>query len=30
MIARLWRGVTPAAKAQAYREYLFETGARSC
>jgi heme-degrading monooxygenase HmoA len=26
MIARLWRGVTPAGKADAYAEYLSQTG----
>jgi heme-degrading monooxygenase HmoA len=28
MIARLWRGVTPAEKAQSYLGYLEETGLR--
>lgn len=28
MIARLWRGVTEAAKAEAYARYLEETGLR--
>jgi len=26
MIARIWRGVTPAAKADAYLEYMHRTG----
>jgi heme-degrading monooxygenase HmoA len=26
MIARIWRGVTPAEKAERYLEYLMETG----
>jgi len=26
MIARIWRGVTPAEKAEQYFEYLMETG----
>jgi heme-degrading monooxygenase HmoA len=26
MIARIWRGVTPAEKAEQYLEYLLETG----
>ena len=26
MIARIWRGVTPAEKAEQYLEYLMETG----
>ena len=30
MIARVWHGVTPAAKAEAYTEYLERTGAREC
>ena len=30
MIARTWRGVTPAAKAEAYLAYLEQTGVRAC
>lgn len=30
MIARLWRGVTPASKGEAYLEYLKQTGVRAC
>jgi heme-degrading monooxygenase HmoA len=30
MIARLWRGVTPEAKAEAYLEYLKRTGVKEC
>lgn len=30
MIARLWRGVTPETKADAYLEYLRRTGVREC
>lgn len=30
MIARLWRGVTPETKAEAYLEYLRGTGVREC
>jgi heme-degrading monooxygenase HmoA len=30
MIARLWRGRTKAEDAEAYRDYLFATGVRSC
>jgi heme-degrading monooxygenase HmoA len=30
LIARVWHGVTPAAKAQAYTEYLHRTGVRDC
>jgi len=30
MIARLWRGVTPETKAEAYLEYLRRTGVREC
>jgi len=30
MIARLWRGVTPEAKADAYLDYLRRTGVRAC
>jgi len=30
LIARAWRGVTPAAKADAYLEYLERTGVRDC
>ena len=30
MIARLWRGRTRADQGEAYREYLFATGVRSC
>jgi len=26
MIARIWRGITPAEKAEQYLEYLLETG----
>ena len=28
MIARVWRGRTPAEKADAYRDYLFEVGVK--
>jgi heme-degrading monooxygenase HmoA len=28
LIARVWHGVTPAAKAEAYTEYLHRTGVR--
>jgi heme-degrading monooxygenase HmoA len=30
MIARLWRGVTPGTKAEAYVNYLRRTGVRDC
>jgi heme-degrading monooxygenase HmoA len=30
LIARVWHGVTPAAKAEAYTEYLYGTGVRDC
>lgn len=30
MIARVWRGVTPEARAEAYVRYLEETGVRAC
>lgn len=30
MIARLWRGVTPQTKSEAYLEYLRRTGEREC
>jgi heme-degrading monooxygenase HmoA len=30
VIARLWHGVTPTAKADAYAGYLMTTGARDC
>lgn len=30
MIARLWHGAVPAAKAEAYTAYLRETGVRDC
>jgi heme-degrading monooxygenase HmoA len=30
LIARVWRGVTPTAKADAYTGYLERTGAREC
>ena len=30
LIARVWHGVTPAAKAAAYTDYLEQTGAREC
>jgi heme-degrading monooxygenase HmoA len=30
MIARLWRGVTPEAKSEAYLDYLQETGVKVC
>jgi heme-degrading monooxygenase HmoA len=30
LIARVWHGVTPAAKAEAYTAYLERTGAREC
>ena len=30
IVARAWRGVTPAAKADAYLEYLERTGVRDC
>jgi heme-degrading monooxygenase HmoA len=29
MIARIWRGITPAEKADAYLEYLRDTGLRA-
>ena len=29
MIARIWHGRTPAAKTDAYREYLFEAGVKT-
>jgi heme-degrading monooxygenase HmoA len=29
MIARIWRGITPAEKADAYLDYLRETGLRA-
>jgi len=30
LIARVWHGVTSAAKSEAYTEYLERTGAREC
>ena len=30
LIARVWHGVTPAEKADAYTEYLHRTGVRDC
>ncbi|MFN2572557.1 MAG: antibiotic biosynthesis monooxygenase [Gemmatimonadales bacterium] len=30
LIARIWRGVTPADRAEEYAAYLAETGARDC
>jgi heme-degrading monooxygenase HmoA len=30
MIARMWRGLTPESKADAYLEYLRQTGVRAC
>ena len=30
LIARVWHGVTPTAKAEAYAAYLERTGAREC
>lgn len=30
LVARVWHGVTPAAKAEAYTEYLHRTGVRDC
>lgn len=30
MIARIWRGVTPQTKSEAYLEYLRRTGEREC
>lgn len=30
LIARVWHGVTPAAKANAYARYLNDTGVRDC
>jgi len=30
MIARLWHGITPASKADAYLDYLNKTGRREC
>ena len=30
LIARVWHGVTPAAKADAYTDYLERTGASEC
>jgi heme-degrading monooxygenase HmoA len=30
MIARLWRGVTPRAKADDYHQYLQRTGVKDC
>jgi heme-degrading monooxygenase HmoA len=30
MIARVWRGSTPASKADEYLEYLKKTGVRDC
>lgn len=30
LIARLWRGLTPADKADEYREYLNRTGVAAC
>jgi len=30
MIARIWRGVTPASKAEAYFNYVMDTGVKDC